>query len=331
MEDYKFNENIEFSENSKVINPVHYEQVIEITNKIKSNFKQTLLVNAELCGLLMELKDAYTGFVSNGTYKDYFEYVEFAFGLSYKTCMSYLAVGKKFVVLAGENYRFTTAFEKFNISKLQELCSVEDKQLLKDLETNKLNSSMTRKQIREYVKSLKPKQEDKKLEWPYTFVEDELNILVANFLEVFKKNGIDNSETEDNLQKLYDYWKDERKEYVSDFAHGALNLYDWLYLYCGLSVEEVNKHIKLEEVKEVEVEDTVAEKQEKLNSKYATDKYIDSYLEFYKTYSGQDIEQLKKLLLLNLKNIKNHFMKQKAEWETQKEELLKEIKELKGE
>ena len=336
MEDYKINEKSEFDNvyDSEELYHIELDKLIEITNRIKSNFKQTLLVNAELCGLLMELKEAY-GYQYhkvNDVYMGYYEYVEYCFGLSYKTCEKYLAVGKKFVVLGAENYRFTTAFEDFNISKLQELCSIEDKQLLKDLKSNKLNSSMSYKQIREYVKSLKQKKEEKKfIEWDYTFVEDKLNELVKSFLDNFKQYGLDNSETEQALQNLYDYWGTEKKEYITSYAHGSFKFYDWLYLYAGLTVEDIDKHItEKEEEPEVEVVDEIAEKEtDEPVRKYNTEKKIEEYRDFYKSYKTED-KQLLKLLMLNLANIKNHYLKEKAEWETERNELIKQIEELKG-
>ena len=171
MENFKIEKDIVFDNcySSEEWYHSHVDGLIDISEKIKTLFKKSNQNSAELCFLLNSLKEEWGHRLNkvNGKFVEFYEYCESAFGLAKKTVMNYIIIYNKFcIVPAGGNNTFKSPFDEFNISKLADLCSVSDTQLSKDLKNNKLTSSMTRKQIRDYVKALKggEKEENKVLE-----------------------------------------------------------------------------------------------------------------------------------------------------------------------
>lgn len=132
-------------------------KINDLTDKIINMFEKNNVVQATLCYLLNELKTEYGVLRQvNGTLRDFYKYCELVFGFAKRTINNYIAVFKKFVCAdVGPNYRFSSAFRDFNISKLIELLTVSDGQLLNDLKKGKISHLMTVKEIREYVKQLK--------------------------------------------------------------------------------------------------------------------------------------------------------------------------------
>lgn len=185
MEDFKIDKNVIFN-NVYISEAIFHDTVdgiINISDHIKEIFYNTNKNYAELCYRLNELKIEYGEKLHsvNGSYVDFYEYCEKAFGLAKKTVCKYIQAYHRFCCLAGETVRFSTAFEDFNISKLFELLPVSDKQLLEDIKNNRLFSSMSKKRIREYVKSLKggENEENKVLEEPKNLDEQEAELDMA--------------------------------------------------------------------------------------------------------------------------------------------------------
>ena len=185
MEDFKIDKNVIF-DNVYISEAFFHDTVdgiINISDHIKEIFYNTNKNYAELCYRLYELRLEYgqNDLFVNGCLLNFYDYCERAFGLVKRTVCKYIQVFHKFCCAAGGTVRFTSAFEDFNISKLCELLPVSDKQLLEDIKNNRLFSSMSKKRIREYVKSLKggENEENKVLEDPKNLYEQEAELEMA--------------------------------------------------------------------------------------------------------------------------------------------------------
>lgn len=88
------------------------------------------------------------------------------FGFDRKHISRYKQCYEKFIEITDVGEKIKDVFYGFSPSKLMELLILSEKQLEKDIKSNKLTSEMSVKQIREYVKSLKggEKEENKVLE-----------------------------------------------------------------------------------------------------------------------------------------------------------------------
>lgn len=85
------------------------------------------------------------------------------FGLSEKTIYTYLKIANKFITfLAGEKY-LIDELKDYSISKLQELLPLSLNTIEQAFKDCSLNYKSTKKQIREFVKSLKESQKDNKV------------------------------------------------------------------------------------------------------------------------------------------------------------------------
>lgn len=181
MEDFKFDMNISFD--NVFVSEIAYHDavdgIINISDHIRIIFRNTNRNNAELCYRLNELKEEYgTLHKVNGHFIEFYEYCERAFGFSKRTVCNYIQVFNKFICAAGGTARFKSEFEDFNISKLCELLVVSDAQLIRDLKNKNLSASMSKQQIREYVKKLKggTNAENKVLEEQQSLDEQEAEL-----------------------------------------------------------------------------------------------------------------------------------------------------------
>lgn len=126
----------------------------------------------ELRNLFNSDESYYNGFETKDNRYPFERYVNDFFGLDLRYVEKCIKVYKKFMCfnivgdVADLNVRYVEWFQDFNKSKLFELLSVSNEQLKLDIQTKRLSSDMTVKQIREYVKALKggEKEENKVLE-----------------------------------------------------------------------------------------------------------------------------------------------------------------------
>lgn len=201
FEDIFVNNNIVFDNVYKDEETYHKytDCLIELSNEIKNRISTNENRFCEMCYYLTQLKDCFTKhtlFSINGKFVDFYGYCENAFGMAKTTVCNYIKVYAKFCCSAGGTIRLTSAYDGFTVSKLCELLAVSDKQLLNDLKENKLVYTMTKKDIREYVKSLKKQDKANKV------LEENTPIDVA-----YNKN----------IHYTADFFKDFSKEQLIDF------------------------------------------------------------------------------------------------------------------
>lgn len=192
----------------------HTDAVVNISEKIKNCINSSNTNFCEMCYLLSSLQNSFkwTLLKVNGNYINFYQYVEKAFGLAKSTANKYINVYNKFCCLAGETVKLTSAYEGFTISKLSELLKVSDKQLLEDLKSNKLVYTMTKKDIREYVKSLKGKDNANKVLEENTAIDVSFNKKIhytADFFKDFSKQNLIDFILE--MQKAYENVKSKEK------------------------------------------------------------------------------------------------------------------------
>lgn len=199
MEEIYVNNNIVFDNCYATEESYHYytDGVKDLSNKINKCITSSNDNFCEMCYLLFELQNAFkrTLLKVNGTYLEFYGYVERAFGISKSTASKYISVYNKFCCFAGETVRLSSAYEGFTISKLCELLKVSDKQLLEDLKSSKLVYTMTKKQIREYVKALKSEDNANKVLEENTAVDvkydKKIRYTAESFKDFSKQNLID--------------------------------------------------------------------------------------------------------------------------------------------
>lgn len=157
------------SKGEQVYKTSGYKEVDEIIKKLNQCFENEQQNFCYICYYLFELKKRFDNYDKNyyGRYFDktknyvFYETVCQSFGLEDKQIQRYLKIYAKFIELEttekkdGAVPKLKTAFSGFSKSKLFELLSVSDSQLEKDLKSQRLKDSMSFREIREYVKSLK--------------------------------------------------------------------------------------------------------------------------------------------------------------------------------
>lgn len=193
----------------------HTDTVVNISEKIKSCINSSNTNFCEMCYLLSSLQSAFRWSLLkvNGQFIDFYQYVEQAFGLAKSTANKYINVYKKFCCFAGETVRLSSAYEGFTISKLCELLKVSDKQLLEDLKSNKLVYTMTKKEIREYVKALKGEDNANKVLEENTAIDVSYNNKMhytADFFKDFSKQNLIDFILE--MQKAYEDMKSNKSK-----------------------------------------------------------------------------------------------------------------------
>ena len=157
MEDFKLSDE-EFEDN----------ELNDLIKLLKKSYDKSIESFCLLCKAVYEINEKFKNmpvYKTKRTGANYNKLEFFAlFGFDHSLVSKYCNCYLKFVEMCAGAPKLQPVFLGYTPSKLFELLSVSNDQLMRDMESGALKSSMTKMQIREYVKALKGGATSKVLE-----------------------------------------------------------------------------------------------------------------------------------------------------------------------